>query len=59
MTWQSSVSMFVGRVSCPDANTLVSPSSVNARASSIDRFYAATHQTLTQIPPTFFPDIWR
>lgn len=54
MTWQSSVSMFVGRVSCPDANTLVSPSSVNARVSSIDRFYAATHQTLTQIPPTFF-----
>lgn len=53
MTWQNSASMFVGRVSCPDANTLVSAISLNDRTSSIDRFYAATHQTLTQITPSF------
>ncbi len=53
MTWQGSASMFVGRVPCPDANTLVSPVTLNDRTSSIDRFYAATHQTLTQVTPAF------
>lgn len=53
MTWQSSVSMFVGRVACPDANSLVAPVSLSSRVSAIDRFYAATHQTLTQITPDF------
>ncbi len=45
--------MFVGRVSCPDANTLVSPATLNSRTSSIDLFYSATHQTLTKITPAF------
>lgn len=53
MTWQGSASMFLGRVSCPDANTLVSPVTLNDRTSSIDRFYAAAHQTLTQVTPAF------
>jgi hypothetical protein len=46
--------MFVGRVSCPDVNTLVSPATINDRTSSIDHFYAGTHQILTKITPDFF-----
>jgi hypothetical protein len=53
MTWQSSASMFVGRVTCPDANTLVIPVTATGRVSAIDKFYASTHQTLTQITPDF------
>jgi len=45
--------MFVGRVTCPDANTLVTPVTVEGKVSAIDKFYASTHQTLTQITPAF------
>lgn len=45
--------MFAGRAACPDANSMVSAALVNKKTSSIDKFYASTHQTLTQIDPKF------
>lgn len=52
MSWQNSVCMSIGRVSCPDVNSLVSTISKN-NSSAIDQFYAATTPTLTKIDPTF------
>lgn len=52
MTWQNSVSMQMGRVAGPNANTVVH-SVPQLKSSAIDDFYASTNSTLTKIDPTF------
>lgn len=52
MTWHNSVSMQMGRVVGPDANTVVH-SVPQLKASAIDNFYASTSSTLTKINPAF------
>lgn len=52
MTWQNSVCMSVGRVSCPDVNDLVIGVPTK-KTSAIDEFYASTNTTLTRIDPAF------
>lgn len=44
--------MSVGRVVCPDANTLVTEIT-HRRSSAIDDFYASTVTALTKVDPTF------
>lgn len=53
MSWQNSVCMAIGRVGCPDVNSLVLPVA-RQHKSAIDEFYASTNATLTRIDPTFF-----
>ncbi|QTN29970.1 hypothetical protein HZ993_09270 [Rhodoferax sp. AJA081-3] len=53
MTWQNSVCMSVGRVSCPDVNKLV-VGVPSKKTSAIDNFYSSTSTTLTKIDPAFF-----
>lgn len=52
MTWRNSACMSIGRVTCPDANTLVSPIG-RKRPSAIDDFYASTSTALTKVDPNF------
>lgn len=52
MTWRNSACMSIGRVTCPDVNTLVTPISPK-RLSAIDDFYASTGTALTKVDPTF------
>lgn len=52
MNWRSSACMSIGRVSCPDANSLVTPMS-QKRSSAIDDFYASTTTALTRVDPNF------
>ncbi len=52
MTWQNSVCMSIGRVTCPDVNGLVMAIPRQDK-SAIDEFYASTSATLTKIDPKF------
>lgn len=52
MTWRNSVCMSIGRVVCPDVNTLVTPIAIQ-RPSAIDDFYASTGTALTKVDPNF------
>lgn len=44
--------MSIGRVTCPDTNSLVTPMT-GKRPSAIDDFYASTSTALTKVDPTF------
>lgn len=57
MTWRNSACMSIGRVTCPDTNTLVSPIG-RKRPSAIDDFYASTSTAVTRVDPDFIA-LWR
>jgi hypothetical protein len=52
MTWRNSVCMSMGRVACPDVNSMVL-GVTGTRSSAIDDFYASTNTALTRIDPNF------
>lgn len=52
MTWRTSACMSMGRVPCPDTNSLVTPMG-RKRPSAIDDFYASTSTALTRVDPNF------
>lgn len=53
MTWKNSICMSIGRVACPDVNTLVCEIDDDG-SSPIDAFYDSTGEILTKVPRDLF-----
>ncbi len=53
MTWKNSICMSIGRVACPDVNTLVREVD-DSGISPIDAFYDSTGEILTKVPRDLF-----